>query len=639
MLSNFAENLDRSNAILLGTLNPEQYEAVTAMGRPLLVLSGAGTGKTKVLTTKIAYLIENGYAYSSQILAVTFSNRAAREMKERLSGMTRDSQGVWLGTFHSICVRILRNYADLLGFGKDFAIIDADDQKKLVKQIVKEKNVDKKFVNDIVSRINLWKDKGYESDDSRLNRKERAVSVYKAYQERLFSYNSMDFGDLLLNTIKIFKNYPQVLCQYREKFRFILVDEYQDTNLTQYYWLRLLSPMGEGLCCVGDDDQSIYSWRGAEVEHILRFESDFPNAQVVRLERNYRSGGHILEAASSLIANNKGRLGKRIWTEGDLGEKIKIKKVYDGEDEARFVADQVDFLIRKEKCSYRDMAVLVRAGFQTRLFEDSFIKMGIPYKVVGGLKFYDRQEIKDIIAYMRLVFQTSDGMAFERIVNVPKRGVGASSVAKIHEFARSRDMSLYDAMKVMLSEGILRAGVKRELTSFVNLIESLRRRKNLKPKEMAEEIIEKIGYIGMLKRENNVDAPAREENIKELVSALEGFTDLQSFMEHVSLVMDSPKEVVKEDYVSVMTLHGSKGLEFENVFLVGWEEGVFPHNRCFTPESLEEERRLAYVGLTRTKKRAYISYARSRAIYGEYQYNDVSRFLEELPSENIEHMF
>lgn len=637
MWSNVAGNMDKTNEILLGSLNPEQYEAVIAIGRPLLVLSGAGTGKTKVLTTKIAYLIENGYAYASQILAVTFSNRAAREMKERLVGMTNDSQGVWLGTFHSICVRILRNYADLLGMGKDFAIIDADDQKKLVKQILKERNLDNKKVNEIVNKIGLWKDKGIEYNDSRLSKWQVETEVYKIYQERLFSYNSMDFGDLILNTIKIFKDHPHILRQYREKFRYILVDEYQDTNLIQYFWLRLLSPMGEGLCCVGDDDQSIYSWRGAEVEHILRFEKDFPNAQVVRLERNYRSGGHILNAASSLIAHNQSRLGKKIWTEGSLGEKIKVKDVFDGEDEALFVAREVDSLRRKENCSYKDMVVLVRAGYQTRLFEDSFISRGIPYKVVGGLKFYDRQEIKDIIAYMRLVFQPGDGMALERIINVPKRGIGASSIAKIHSFAVDRDISLYQAMKIMLSEGLLRAGIKKELTQFIDLIDSLRMKKRLKPVDIAKEILVKTGYLDMLKKENTPESSAREENIKELISALEGFSDLQAFMEHVSLVMDSPKDTEQDDTVSIMTLHGSKGLEFENVFLVGWEEGVFPHMKCYGNEAeMEEERRLAYVGLTRTKKRAYVIRARRRLIFGQWQDSRESRFLREIPWKNIE---
>ena len=457
MQVNALNNLDEINDNLLNSLNPEQHEAVISLDRPLLVLSGAGTGKTKVLTTKIAYMIENGYDFPSQILAVTFSNRAAREMKERLFSLTSGAEGVWLGTFHSICARILRKHADLLGMSQDFTIIDADDQKKLIRQIAKEMNFEKKSVNGIVNRISLWKDKGYTYNDSRIDKGLMEAQVYKVYQERLECYDSMDFGDLLLNAIRIFKNFPETLHHYRQKFKYILVDEYQDTNMAQYIWLRLLSPIGEGLCCVGDDDQSIYSWRGAEVGNILRFEKDFINAKVVRLERNYRSGGHILGAAANLISNNEGRLGKKIWTEGDFGEKVKIKRLYNGFDEAMFVADRIETLCRKEGTSYGTMAVLVRAGYQTREFEDRFIAYGIPYKVIGGLKFYDRQEIKDIVAYMRLVYQSNDSLAFERIVNTPKRGVGASAISKFYEYSRDHNVSLFQAAKDMARENLLRA--------------------------------------------------------------------------------------------------------------------------------------------------------------------------------------
>jgi len=635
MQVNTMENLDEINDRLLSPLNPEQHEAVVSLNRPLLVLSGAGTGKTKVLTTKIAYMIENGYAFPSQILAVTFSNRAAREMKERLFGLTSGAEGVWLGTFHSICVRILRRYADLLGMSQDFTIIDADDQTKLIRQIAKELNLEKKSVNGIVNRISLWKDKGYRYDDSRVDRSLIEAQVYKIYQERLECYDSMDFGDLLLNVIRIFKNFPDVLRHYRDQFKYILVDEYQDTNMAQYIWLRLLSPLGDGLCCVGDDDQSIYSWRGAEVGNILRFEKDFINAQVVRLERNYRSGGYILGAASSLISNNKGRLGKKIWTEDSVGEKVKIKRLYNGFDEARFVADQIENLKRYEDNDYGAMAVLVRAGYQTREFEDRFIAYGIPYKVVGGLKFYDRQEIKDIVAYMRLVYQSNDSLAFERVINTPKRGIGASAVSKFYEYSRDHGVSLFQAAKDMAHENLLRPSVKTSVEAFAKLIESIQEKKEAKPSEIAKFIINQTGYLQMLSQEKTTEAEGRIENLKELTTALEDFPDLPTFMEHVSLVMDSPRNL-SEDLVSIMTLHSAKGLEFDNVFLAGWEEGVFPHNLCLQEDNLEEERRLAYVGLTRARKRAFISFVLSRRIHNQWQNNPPSRFLRELSEEDIE---
>ncbi|MBO7642455.1 MAG: UvrD-helicase domain-containing protein [Alphaproteobacteria bacterium] len=635
MQVNALNNLDEINEQLLNSLNPEQHEAVISLDRPLLVLSGAGTGKTKVLTTKIAYMIENGYAFPSQILAVTFSNRAAREMKERLFGLTSGADGVWLGTFHSVCARILRRHADLLGMSQDFTIIDADDQTKLVRQIAKELNLEKKSVNGIVNRIGLWKDKGYRYDDSRIDRGMMEAQVYKIYQERLECYDSMDFGDLLLNVIRIFKNFPDVLRHYRDQFKYILVDEYQDTNMAQYIWLRLLSPLGEGLCCVGDDDQSIYSWRGAEVGNILRFEKDFINAKIVRLERNYRSGGYILGAASSLISNNQGRLGKKIWTEDGVGEKVKIKRLYNGFDEARFVADQIENLKRFENDDYGAMAVLVRAGYQTREFEDRFIAYGIPYKVVGGLKFYDRQEIKDIVAYMRLVYQPNDSLAFERVINTPKRGIGASAVSKFYEYSRDHNVSLFQAAKDMARENLLRPSVKISVEAFTKLIESITERKDANPSEIAKFIITATGYQQMLSQEKTTEAEGRIENLKELTTALEDFPDLPTFMEHVSLVMDSPRNV-SEDLVSIMTLHSAKGLEFENVFLAGWEEGIFPHNLCLQEDNLEEERRLAYVGLTRAKKRAFISFVLNRRVHNQWQNNPPSRFLRELSEEDIE---
>lgn len=616
---------------LLDSLNSEQRDAVVSLDRPLLVLSGAGTGKTKVLTTKIAYIIEGGYAFPSQILAVTFSNRAAREMKERLANLIPDSDGVWLGTFHSICAKILRYHADLVGISREFTILDQDDQLKVIKQILKELNIDKKIANGIASKISIWKDKCYKCDDSRIDQKSVESRVYSIYQQRIRSYDSVDFGDLLMYVVQIFKENPEILEKYRNKFKYILVDEYQDTNMTQYIWLRMLSPLGAGLCCVGDDDQSIYSWRGAEVENILRFEKDFRNTKIVRLEKNYRSVGHILGAASSLISKNQHRLGKTIWTDRGDGEKVIVQKTYSGFDEAKVVADKIENL-HKKSLNYRDMAILVRAGFQTREFEDRMIAYGLPYKVVGGLKFYERQEIKDIIAYMRLIYQPNDSLAFERIINVPKRGIGASTVSKFHQFSLEKGVSLYQAAKMMLKEKLLRSSVENSMREFVDFIESIE--KNAAPVDIAKRIVDEIGYMSALNNEQTLEAQGRIENIKELLIALENYEDLATFIEHVSLVMDSAKNI-SDDVISIMTLHSAKGLEFDAVFLAGWEEGIFPHSLSIQEGNLEEERRLAYVGITRAKKYAMITYAQNRKVYGQWQSNFPSRFIAELNKEHI----
>ena len=622
------------NAELLSTLNPEQTDAVTSLGKPLLVLSGAGTGKTKVLTTKIAYLIENGYAFPYQILAVTFSNRAAREMKDRLASLIGATDGIWLGTFHSICARLLRMHAEAIGLGCDFTIIDSDDQQKVVHQILKEKNIDKKMTNYVINCISRWKDKCIGYNDERLDHSTTEASVYEIYQKRLRSYNSVDFGDLIMYMVEIFKKNPEILQKYQERFKYILVDEYQDTNMSQYYWLKLLSPQGAGLCCVGDDDQAIYSWRGAEVGNILRFEKDFNDTKIIRLERNYRSVGNILGAASSLIANNEKRLGKMLWTEGEKGEKIQVRCAYNGFDEARIIAESIESLNR-EGISYGGMAVLVRAGFQTREIEERLIAYGLPYKVIGGMKFYDRQEIKDIIAYMRLIYQTNDGLAFERIINVPKRGIGAAALSVFHDYANKNNVSLYQACKDVLSSGILRPSVRNALNAFIVMIEELREQKNLKPSELANEILDRTGYLIELNKEKTLEAMARIENLRELVRALEEFEDLQSFIEHVSLVTDTQK-AANEDLVSVMTLHSAKGLEFDAVFLAGWEEGLFPHNLSLQEGNVEEERRLAYVGITRAKKYACITYAQNRRVYNQWVNNVPSRFLAELSEEYVE---
>ncbi|MCR5225083.1 MAG: UvrD-helicase domain-containing protein [Alphaproteobacteria bacterium] len=621
----------------LQSLNAEQYDAVVTLDRPLLVLSGAGTGKTKVLTTKIAYIIENGFAFPSQILAVTFSNRAAREMKERLFGITSSAMGVWLGTFHSICAKILRSHAEAVGISRDFTILDADDQLKVVKQILKEMNIDAKAAPGIVAKISRWKDKGISPDNPSVDKTTQEGRVYKVYQERIVSYDSVDFGDLLLYVVQIFKENPDILQTYRNRFKYILVDEYQDTNVAQYLWLRMLSPLGQGLCCVGDDDQAIYSWRGAEVGNILRFEKDFPNTKTVRLEQNYRSTGHILGAAASLISNNQMRLGKTIWTADGDGDKVIVQRVYNGYEEAQVVSEKIEQLHRKYDLDYKNAAVLVRAGFQTREFEERFIANGIPYKVVGGLKFYDRQEIKDIVAYMRLIYQPNDSLAFERIVNVPKRGIGASAVAKFYTVASEKNISLYLAAKDILEHETLRPSLKHSLDEFIKFIESMRLRHDLKSADIARIILDETGYAEALKQEKTLESQARLENLKELLQALEEFEDLPSFIEHISLVMDSPK-TEEDNVVSIMTLHSAKGLEFDAVFLGGWEDGVFPHNLSIQEGNVEEERRLAYVGITRARKLTFITYALNRKIHNQWQANMPSRFLSELSPEHITHI-
>lgn len=635
----FTNTLRKDDAVdgLLSSLNPEQHDAVVTLDKALLVLSGAGTGKTKVLTTKIAYLIEGGYALPHQILAVTFSNKAANEMKNRLNELVPGVDGVTLGTFHAVCAKILRKHAELIGLNSNFTIIGADDQLKIIKQILKELNVDSKITNNVCNKISRWKDKGISSDDARLSGLTLEERVYSIYQERIRSYNSVDFGDLLLYVIQIFKNekFSEILQFYRNKYKYILVDEYQDTNMSQYMWLRMLSPYGKGLCCVGDDDQAIYSWRGAEVGNILRFERDFENTHIIRLEKNYRSVGNILKVASSIISHNINRLGKTIWTERADGEKITIVRAYNGYQEAQVVVEQIEHLRRSKDLRYGDVAILVRAGFQTREFEERLIAYGLPYKVVGGLKFYDRQEIKDIIAYMRLVYQLDDSLAFERIINTPKRGIGASVMSKIHACSVENGISLYKAAKSLLNNNELRPSVKKSLSEFLEMIEGIKSERSLQPVEIARMILEKIEYINLLKQEKTIEADGRIENLKELLIALEEFDSLGMFIDHVSLVMD--KSVYAPDnVVSIMTLHGAKGLEFDAVFLVGWEEGIFPSNLSVQEGNLEEERRLAYVGVTRAKKYAFISYAQHRKIYNQWQNSEPSRFLSELPSEYVE---
>ncbi|MBF0356698.1 MAG: UvrD-helicase domain-containing protein [Alphaproteobacteria bacterium] len=631
----------------LDGLNPEQQEAVLATEGPVLVLAGAGTGKTRVLTARLAYILESGRAQPWQVLAVTFTNKAAQEMQERVASLVGPAaRSAWLGTFHSIGVRILRAHGEAVGLKSNFTVLDEDDQIRLIKQIMSEGNVDPKRwpPAGVLREIQSWKDKGLtpaqvpEADDP----DKRLIPLYRQYQERLQILNAADFGDLLLLCLQLFTANPDVLAQYQERFRYLLVDEYQDTNVAQYLWLRLLAQKSANLCCVGDDDQSIYSWRGAEIDNILRFEHDFPGAKVIRLERNYRSGEHILGAASGLIARNAGRLGKtlRVGREGGKHQaaKVEIMGLWNGEEEARQIADRM-VVLKKEGTSCSEMAVLVRAGFQTREFEERFITIGLPYRVVGGPRFYERQEIRDALAYLRVVAQPDDSLAFERIVNTPRRGLGDSTLQTIHKLARSLGKSLLAASVVLVETDEIKPRARASLKA---LLDNFQRWSSLiggiAPADLAQQILEESGYIAHWKADTAPDAPGRVENLKELYSAIEPFENLTTFLEHVSLVMDN-NAGADTDKVTLMTLHGAKGLEFDAVFLPGWEEGLFPHPRAMDDRGdrgLEEERRLAYVGITRARKLAVISYAGERRIFNQWAHPSPSRFIDELPEAHIE---
>ena len=626
-------------------LNQTQTEAVQATEGPVLVLAGAGTGKTRVLTTRLAHILATGLARPWQVLAVTFTNKAAREMRERVAALLGCSvEGWWVGTFHATGARMLRGHAELVGLKPNFTILDADDQIRLVKQLQEARNIDTKKTPPrlLLSLIQRWKDRGLTPD--RVTEAEGADAVdglalplYGAYQERLRALNAADFGDLLLHGLTLFRDHPEVAGKYQRQFRYLLVDEYQDTNVAQYLWLRALAQQHRNLCCVGDDDQSIYSWRGAEVGNILRFERDFPGARVIRLECNYRSTPHILAAASGLIAHNRGRLGKTLWTTRDGGEKVQVRGVWDGEDEARVVCEQMERL-RGEGHALSSMAVLVRAGFQTREFEERLITVGLPYRVIGGARFYERQEIRDAIAYFRVVVQPDDDLAFERIVNVPKRGLGAASLRSVHLLARDRGTPLLAAAARLTESDELKPQARGALTRFLADLARWRERLTRVPHpDVARMILDESGYTAMWRADRGPEAAGRLENLKELVVALAEFESMQGFLEHVSLVMDND-EAAGDDKVALMTLHAAKGLEFDTVFLPGWEEGLFPNQRALDEggaAALEEERRLAYVGLTRARRRAMVSYAANRMVYGYWQNALPSRFIGELPAESV----
>ena len=688
----------------LAGLNPEQRLAVETLDGPVLVLAGAGTGKTRVLTMRIAHILSLGRARPGEILAVTFTNKAAREMKHRVGEIVGGVvEGMpWLGTFHSIGVKILRRYAELVGLKPDFTILDVDDQIRLLKQLLEAENIDEKRwpARVLAMLIDGWKNRGLTPEqvppgEAAVFANGKGLKLYKAFQERLKILNAADFGDLLLECIRLFRDHPEVLRQYQVRFKFILVDEYQDTNVAQYLWLRLLaqrttaaasskstspqggevgerSEPGEGvrapspqpsphrgegvspslphaqgrtetlaaknICCVGDDDQSIYGWRGAEVDNILRFEHDFPGATVIRLERNYRSTGHILAAASHIIAHNEGRLGKTLRTDDVLGEKVTVTGSWDSEEEARAIGEEIEQLQRGGH-PLNQIAILVRASFQMREFEDRFVTLGLPYRVIGGPRFYERAEIRDALAYLRVVNSPADDLAFERIVNVPKRGLGDATVQLLHDHARKRRVPLTEAARAMVETDELKPKPRGALRGVLDAFDRWRKQRDSLPhNELAEIILDESGYTEMWQKDRSADAAGRLENLKELVRSMEEFENLQGFLEHISLVMDNEKGA-DADAVSIMTLHSAKGLEFDTVFLPGWEEGLFPHQRTLDDQGragLEEERRLAHVGLTRARKRAKIYFATNRRMHGLWQTNIPSRFLDELPEAHVD---
>ena len=632
-------------------LNAEQREAVLALDGPVLVLAGAGTGKTRVLTTRLAHILATRRAWPSQILAVTFTNKAAREMKERIGALIGGTvEGMqWLGTFHSIGARILRRHAELAGLKSNFTILDQDDQLRLIKQVIEAENIDEKRwpARTLAVFIDGWKNRGLTpadvpEGDSQAFAFGKGRALYALYQARLKALNAADFGDLLLEPIAILQGNREILEDYQHRFRYMLVDEYQDTNVAQYLWLRLLAGANKNICVVGDDDQSIYGWRGAEVENILRFERDFPGAKVIRLERNYRSTPAILGAASGLIAANRARLGKTLWTESPTdGDKVRVQGVWDAEEEARNVASEAENLHRQGH-AFAQMAVLVRASFQMREFEERFLALGLPYRVIGGPRFYERAEIRDALAYLRVIAQGDDDLAFERIVNKPKRGLGDATIQALHNHARAANLPLFAAAAELAETDELAPKARAALSALTKIFERWRSQAaHLPHPELAEMVLEESGYTDMLKADKSPESAGRLENLKELVRSMESFESLEAFLEHVSLVMEIEQNDASADRLNLMTLHAAKGLEFETLFLPGWEEGLFPSQRTLDEKGtagLEEERRLAYVGLTRAKSRIFISFAANRRVHGQWQSALPSRFIGELPEAHVDNV-
>ncbi len=637
----------------LTDLNPAQRAAVEALDGPVLMLAGAGTGKTKALTARIVHLLQMGRARPNEILAVTFTNKAAREMKDRVGRMLGDvAEGMpWMGTFHSLSVKILRRHAELVGLKSNFTILDTDDQIRLLKQLIVAANIDEKRwpARMLAGMIDGWKNRAMTPDrvpsSEASGYNNRGTELYAQYQDRLRTLNATDFGDLLLHVVTILQQHPDVLAQYQRWFKYLLVDEYQDTNVAQYLWLRLLAQAHRNICCVGDDDQSIYGWRGAEVGNILRFEKDFPGAHVVRLEQNYRSTPHILAAASGVIAGNAGRLGKTLWTEAQGGEKVRLIGHWDGEEEARWIGEEIEAMQRGTRgldpVGLNGQAILVRASHQMRAFEDRFLTIGLPYRVIGGPRFYERLEVRDAMAYFRLAVSPEDDLAFERVVNTPKRGLGDKAQADIQRLARMAGVSLLEGARELVASGGIGGKGAGQLRAFVDGVDrwhAATRGVDYDHVRLAETILEESGYTEMWLADKTPEAPGRLENLKELVKALEQFDNLQGFLEHVSLIMDNGTEEAGEK-VSIMTLHAAKGLEFPVVFLPGWEDGLFPSQRSMDEsglKGLEEERRLAYVGITRAEELCTISFASNRRVYGQWQSQLPSRFIDELPAAHVD---
>ena len=630
----------------LEKLNDKQKEAVEALDGPVLVLAGAGTGKTRVLTTRLAHLLNKKLSMPWEILAVTFTNKAANEMKERVQNLLKiDIDRMWIGTFHSTGLKILRRHSELCSLKSDFTVIDTDDQQRLIKQILESNKIDiKKYTpSNVLWMVQWFKDKAilpeeYSKYKFKFGRSINISKLYIEYQERLKTLNAADFGDLLLLPVRIFRENLDILKKYQNQFKYILVDEYQDTDTCQDTFLKLLSQKYKNICCVGDDDQAIYSWRGADVKNILSFPEAYKEVKIIRLEQNYRSTDHILAAASKLIEKNKDRLGKTLWTNSSNGEKIKLYFFEDGKDEAKNVSLEIETL-KLKKLKLDEIAILVRASFQTRLFEDRLLKIGIPYRVIGGFRFYERLEIRDAIAYFRIVFKNSDDLALERVFNTPKRGLGNTTLQKLFKYARESKMNLLDASKKIIETDELTLNARNSIKTFIDDINKWKSKINkINHIELAKIILEESGYTRMWINDKSIEAPGRLENLKELISALKDFSNMNEFLEHISLVMENERNY-KLDMVNIMTMHAAKGLEFENVFLAGWDEGLFPHQKSLEEkgtQALEEERRLAYVAITRGKKNVFISFAKRRFIHGTWNFSQPSRFLSELPKENID---
>ena len=627
-------------------LNKEQRAAVLNINGPTLVVAGAGSGKTKVLTSKLAYLVQQKKAWPNQILCVTFTNKAAKEMRDRvlkvLDGKINSLS--WLGTFHSISVKFLRRHAEAVGIKSNFTILDVDDQKKLIRNISKGENIDSKKISPqfILAMIDQWKNKGLLPDEIKLTKKNifenQILKIYKVYQTKIRDLNSCDFGDLILYCVKLFENNPDIRKIYSDNFKYILVDEFQDTNFIQSKWLKLIVGDNQNICCVGDDDQSIYSWRGAEIKNFLEFDKVYPKCKIFRLEQNYRSTKNILDSASYLISHNKDRLGKKLWSEGEDGDLVKLNCYKNGKEEAQSVGDFIENDV-KNKNSLNEIAILVRAIYQTREFEERFLKIGINYRIIGGIKFYERAEVKDAICYLRIINQKFDDLAFERVLNVPKRGLGEATTKQLHEFSKKNKICLEDSSRKLLQLNQFKPKVKTVIKHFLDLITKWRSdlKKN-KHFDLLKIVLDDSGYSEMLKNKKDLENENRIENLKELLRAMHEYDNLQGFLEHVALATSIDQEW-EDEKVNIMTMHASKGLEFETVFLPGWEEGLFPHQKSLEEKgdlALEEERRLAYVGITRAKKRAFVSFAMQRSWHGEWMDSLPSRFVNELPEENIE---